>query len=933
MKILFVSPHLSTGGLPQYLYWKCKELIEENEIHVIEYSCISRDYTIQRNKIKKLLGENFFSLEGNNKEKIKNFLKILKTVKPDVVHFEEIPETFAPDLLDKVYVEDRDYFIVETSHGSWIGPDVKKYLPDKFVFVTPYQKENYKNLGIPIEILEYPIIKKERPDRTEALNNIKTDSSLKYVLDPEYKHILHVGLFAPHKCQHEIFDIARELEDYKVNFHFIGNRAENFRSYWEPLMNEPASNCYLWGERKDVDKFYAAMDLLIFPSNKETNPLVPKEALSWQMPVFMKNLPVYMGMYDDNELVTTMTDNLEYNSIHIINSLNLKRKGTIGIYDDLKKRKTLNIKPKKTKKATEINVTFINGPKVSIGNGDENKIYNVKFIDNDVGELVYEDNIKTGQWTKCLRQWLTNWRIQIFDNKKMLMEHMFNPIDKKVYIHLDSKSLGDTIAWFPYVEEFRKKYNCNVVCSTFWNQLFEKDYPEIKFVNPGTIIHNLYAQFSIGITQPHNVHRSPLDGFNIPLAKTASDILGINYNFDLKANISVDTERTIKEKYVCIGMHSTAQCKLWNYPDGWQEITDYLIDKGYKVVVIHKEKDGHRGVKIPEGAIDKTGNIDIWDRINDIYHADMFIGLGSGLSWLAHAIGTTTIMIAGHSNPFVEFQENIIRIKGEGDCVGCFSNLKYTFDKGDWNWCPENKNFACSRLIHPNKVKTAINAIEFINKLSIPEGTKYREMVNQYYEIFVNNTYFSDKVYIGGNDSVVDIGANIGMFSNYAALTTDNTVIAFEAEQNNYEALKTNVKNSNVLTHNMIVSDKPGKSKLYIDEYSGGHSIYSSNNLNNSRTSEYQTIITTTVDEIVEKYGEIDFLKIDIEGAEKEIFTSIKDETLKKIKKISLEFHPLTFKDDYNLNDFIKRIKKLFEYEIRKFGYFYIILLNRKENV
>ena len=33
-------------------------------------------------------------------------------------------------------------------------------------------------------------------------------------------------------------------------------------------------------------------------------------------------------------------------------------------------------------------------------------------------------------------------------------------------ICFDSKAIGDTLAWFPYVEEFRKKHECEVVVST-----------------------------------------------------------------------------------------------------------------------------------------------------------------------------------------------------------------------------------------------------------------------------------------------------------------------------------------------------------------------------------------------------------------------------------------------------------------------------------
>ena len=49
-----------------------------------------------------------------------------------------------------------------------------------------------------------------------------------------------------------------------VQFHFVGNQAENFKDYWEPLVSNIPDNCIIWGERPDVEKFYSCMDLFLF---------------------------------------------------------------------------------------------------------------------------------------------------------------------------------------------------------------------------------------------------------------------------------------------------------------------------------------------------------------------------------------------------------------------------------------------------------------------------------------------------------------------------------------------------------------------------------------------------------------------------------------------------------------------------------------------
>ena len=72
-------------------------------------------------------------------------------------------------------------------------------------------------------------------------------------------------------------------------------------------MNNKPQNCMIWGERKDVENFYSCMDLFLFPSrghegDKETNPLVLKEAVSWNIPILMHKTDSYMDKYDKNIL-------------------------------------------------------------------------------------------------------------------------------------------------------------------------------------------------------------------------------------------------------------------------------------------------------------------------------------------------------------------------------------------------------------------------------------------------------------------------------------------------------------------------------------------------------------------------------------------------------------------------------------------------------
>jgi hypothetical protein len=54
-KLLFITPHLSTGGLPQYLLKQIEEFLPIYNIDVIEIANISPDYVVQKNKIQELV--------------------------------------------------------------------------------------------------------------------------------------------------------------------------------------------------------------------------------------------------------------------------------------------------------------------------------------------------------------------------------------------------------------------------------------------------------------------------------------------------------------------------------------------------------------------------------------------------------------------------------------------------------------------------------------------------------------------------------------------------------------------------------------------------------------------------------------------------------------------------------------------------------------
>ena len=134
--LLSITPHLSTGGAPQVLVKRIELLKDEYEIYVIEYSNISDHFVVQKNKIKKLIPEDKFFTLGDNKLEI---LFLIEKIKPDFIHFEEIPEMFMDyKIAYQIYKEKRNYKIFETTHSSDFNIDNKLFFPDKFIFVSQY---------------------------------------------------------------------------------------------------------------------------------------------------------------------------------------------------------------------------------------------------------------------------------------------------------------------------------------------------------------------------------------------------------------------------------------------------------------------------------------------------------------------------------------------------------------------------------------------------------------------------------------------------------------------------------------------------------------------------------------------------------------------------------------------------------------------------
>ena len=161
---------------------------------------------------------------------------------------------------------------------------------------------------------------------------------------------------------------------------------------------------------------------------------------------------------------------------------------------------------------------------------------------------------------------------------------------------------------------------------------------------------------------------------------------------------------------------------------------------------------------------------------------------------------------------------------------------------------------------------------------------------------------------IDNKDTVIDIGAHIGLFALFASqFCKDGTIYCFEPVKENYEILLSNLQLNNIKNvkpHNIAISDKIGTVTIFLNADESGHSMYVS-------SEKSITVQSNSLKNIIDsnKIEKCHFAKIDCEGEEYEIVDSLSEDYFTKIQKMCIEYHFADTKP-YLLIDLIKKLKK-----------------------
>ena len=363
-----------------------------------------------------------------------------------------------------------------------------------------------------------------------------------------------------------------------------------------------------------------------------------------------------------------------------------------------------------------------------------NKQYKLRVYDMDSGMPLEEHMHKGGELVVGTNKYYVRYRLEAYSDGRLVFEHDYDCEDQEVCIVIPDGGLGDNLAWLPYLEEFRilRKAKVTAVMGEWMIRLCSAQYPSLKFIPLGTkpSLKFAYAIYFCGIFEENRKPWRPVEHQYLGMQKSVAQILGLPLE-NLHCRIPLGSPRPVKEPYVCISTMATNPTKYWNFrsneslraPDGWNILIRWLKSYGYRVFVLDRDKEltftDKHVYRVPNEAEDLTGRIPIAERIHYLEHADFFVGLPSGLSWLAWNCNIPVVMITGFTMDGSEFPTPY-RVTNFLFCHGCWNDTHLFFDSKAPVWCPRHvgtpREIECTRTITPKMVQETIMRIPAFQK-------------------------------------------------------------------------------------------------------------------------------------------------------------------------------------------------------------------------
>jgi autotransporter strand-loop-strand O-heptosyltransferase len=272
---------------------------------------------------------------------------------------------------------------------------------------------------------------------------------------------------------------------------------------------------------------------------------------------------------------------------------------------------------------------------------------------------------------------------------------------KEILMHFDSFCLGDTICFSSFINPFLEYHKPKkVLISTFFPFLFQSTDPRYEFINANQK-KEIVVDKLLDVGYDKNSLEDTLGGMFYATKKT----MWLPQETKPGKCPVIPYKRNVIKNKITIAPESLKEIAQWNYFGnyGWQKVVDNIVDLGFNVFNVSYENT--MNLKNVKGI---HGNKDIRISLFEILESRLFVGLSSGLAWLAWAYGVPVVMISGFTKEHNEF--DCYRVTNKFSCNGCFNifqNIQST--------CPlflgtEREN-ECHRSITPQMIIDKINEV------------------------------------------------------------------------------------------------------------------------------------------------------------------------------------------------------------------------------
>jgi FkbM family methyltransferase len=164
------------------------------------------------------------------------------------------------------------------------------------------------------------------------------------------------------------------------------------------------------------------------------------------------------------------------------------------------------------------------------------------------------------------------------------------------------------------------------------------------------------------------------------------------------------------------------------------------------------------------------------------------------------------------------------------------------------------------------------------------------------FEIFAFHEYQFDVIPWSTIRTVVDCGAHVGGFAIWMSNRSECQVLAIEPNPSTFPLLAENLTplGDHARYLQVALAGQSGPRTLHDQGFGAGSSY-----VRRSSHAKARVIEAITLDELLDRSGfeTVDLLKMDIEGAEQEVFESVSTEALHRIRAAIIECHPFAGTD------------------------------------